>query len=150
VTNGLFTVSLDWGSSVFTGARRWLQIDVRTNNASFPFAALDPRVELTPTPYAIYAANAGVAGTASNVVMRAVSSPQLNTPTAPASGQVLAYNGTSLVWTNAGKASASWLLGGNAGTTAGVNFLGTTDFQPLELKVAGLARCAWSPAPMGR
>src|SRR5438876_10784126 len=32
VTNGLFTISVDFGSSVFTGARRWLQIDARTNN----------------------------------------------------------------------------------------------------------------------
>ena len=28
-----------------------------------------------------------------------------------------------------------WLLGGNAGTTAGTRFLGTTDDEPLELKV---------------
>ncbi len=31
-----------------------------------------------------------------------------------------------------------WLLGGNANTTAGVQFLGTTDDQPLEIKVNGL------------
>jgi len=31
-----------------------------------------------------------------------------------------------------------WKLDGNAGTTAGANFLGTTDNQPLELKVNGL------------
>ena len=57
VTNGLFTVSLDFGSSVFTGARRWLQIDVRTNSAMPPasFVTLAPRTELTPTPYAIRA-----------------------------------------------------------------------------------------------
>jgi len=30
-----------------------------------------------------------------------------------------------------------WLLAGNAGTTAGLHFLGTTDDQPLELKVNG-------------
>ena len=32
---------------------------------------------------------------------------------------------------------AGWLLSGNAGTTPGVNFLGTTDDQALELKVNG-------------
>src|SRR5437773_10711947 len=36
VTNGLFTVYLDFGSTVFTGARRWLQIDARTNNVLVP------------------------------------------------------------------------------------------------------------------
>lgn len=30
---------------------------------------------------------------------------------------------------------AGWSLSGNSGTTAGTNFLGTTDDQPLELKV---------------
>ncbi len=30
-----------------------------------------------------------------------------------------------------------WKLGGNAGTTPGANFLGTTDNQALELKVNG-------------
>jgi hypothetical protein len=34
--------------------------------------------------------------------------------------------------------SSFWKLGGNAGTTAGVNYLGTTDNQPLELKVNGV------------
>ena len=65
VTNGLFTVSLDFGTSVFTGPARWLQIAVRTNGA-VSFANLSPRQALTPAPYAIFAA------TASNVVSGAV------------------------------------------------------------------------------
>jgi hypothetical protein len=36
-----------------------------------------------------------------------------------------------------GGADAGWSLTGNAGTTAGTNFLGTTDNQALELKVNG-------------
>jgi hypothetical protein len=34
-------------------------------------------------------------------------------------------------------ASGAWLLGGNAGTTPGTHFLGTTDNEALELKVNG-------------
>jgi hypothetical protein len=34
VTNGLFMVTLDFGSGVFTGPQRWLQIGVRTNGSS--------------------------------------------------------------------------------------------------------------------
>jgi len=78
VSNGLFTVSLDFGA-VFTGNDEWLQIDARTNGASV-FVPLEPRQPLTPMPYALYAegANAanlsgGVADTKlpSNVALRA-------------------------------------------------------------------------------
>jgi len=54
ITNGLFTVALDFGSGVFNGDPRWLEIGVRTNgNGSF--ATLSPRQPLLPAPYAIFA-----------------------------------------------------------------------------------------------
>jgi hypothetical protein len=56
VSNGLFTVKLDFGAGVFTGAERWLEIGVRSNGGG-DFTALSPRQPLTPTPYAITAAN---------------------------------------------------------------------------------------------
>ncbi len=61
VSNGLFAVSLDFGSGVFTGADRWLDIGVRTNPGPPGFTVLVPRQHLTPVPYAIFA------NTASNV-----------------------------------------------------------------------------------
>ncbi|MBC8096506.1 MAG: hypothetical protein H7Y43_11910 [Akkermansiaceae bacterium] len=61
VTNGLFTVSLDFGTGKFTGLPRWLEMGVRTNGSG-SFATLNPRQPLTPAPYAIYAASAGVGG----------------------------------------------------------------------------------------
>ena len=54
VTNGLFTVPLDFGSGIFDGNPRWLEIGVRTNG-SVSFTTLSPRQQLTPTPYAIFA-----------------------------------------------------------------------------------------------
>jgi hypothetical protein len=75
---------------------------------------------------------------ANSVATGSVSSSQLNTLAPPSSGQVLEFNGSSLIWTTPGTALSAWGLSGNAGTTAGVNFLGTTDNQPLELKVGGL------------
>ncbi len=57
VTNGLFTVTLDFGSGVFDGNARWLEIAVRTNGAT-GFATLAPRQPLMPTPYAIFAGTA--------------------------------------------------------------------------------------------
>ena len=57
VTNGLFTVTLDFDGGVpFNGSIYYLQIGVRTNGAP-TFAPLSPRQQLTPTPYAITAEN---------------------------------------------------------------------------------------------
>jgi hypothetical protein len=137
VSNGLFTVTLDFGSGLFNGTAYWLEIGVATNGST-SFQILSPRQSLTPTPYAIYGENAGTAVLANTVASGSVSSSQLNTLAPPSSGQVLAFNGSSLIWTTPGTALSAWGLSGNAGTTAGVNFLGTTDNQPLELKVGGL------------
>ena len=54
VTNGLFSVQVDFGPGVFNGLARWLQIAVRTNGAA-TFTNLSPRQPLTPVPYAIFA-----------------------------------------------------------------------------------------------
>src|SRR5207249_1647418 len=43
-------------------------------------------------------------------------------------------NATTLGGSNS---SSFWQTGGNAGTTAGANFLGTADNQPLEIRVNG-------------
>jgi hypothetical protein len=67
VSNGLFTVTLDFGAGVFTGPPRWLEIGVRTNGSVAAHFTLSPRQALTPSPYATYAANATTAGTASSV-----------------------------------------------------------------------------------
>ncbi len=61
VTNGLFTVLLDFGSSAFDGTDRWLEIGVRTNGDSSPYTTLIPRQAITATPYAMYALTAGSA-----------------------------------------------------------------------------------------
>jgi hypothetical protein len=57
VTNGLFTITLNFGSGVFTGPNRWLEIAARTNGAA-SFTTLAPRQQILPTPYAIMANNA--------------------------------------------------------------------------------------------
>lgn len=53
VTNGLFTVTLDFGNQ-FPGAPRWLAMSVRTNGAG-AFTTLAPRQAVTAAPYAITA-----------------------------------------------------------------------------------------------
>ena len=58
VSNGLFMVNLDFGSGIFTGPARWLDMGVRTNGNTNAFTILTPRQLLTPAPYAIFANSA--------------------------------------------------------------------------------------------
>ncbi len=63
VSNGLFITTIDFGAGAFTGTSNWLQIGVRTNGSD-TFSLLTPLQEILPTPYAIYASNAGLASAA--------------------------------------------------------------------------------------
>jgi len=55
VIDGYFTVVLEFGSDVFNGDARWLEIEVRQADSNDPndFITLSPRQEVTPTPYAL-------------------------------------------------------------------------------------------------
>jgi hypothetical protein len=59
VSNGLFTVTLDFGDQ-FPGADRWLQISVRSNGGG-GFSTLAPRQSITSAPYAVRAASTQMA-----------------------------------------------------------------------------------------
>lgn len=52
VSNGLFTVTLDFGPGVFTGTNYWVEMAVCTNGSG-NFVTLVPRQQLTPAPYAL-------------------------------------------------------------------------------------------------
>jgi hypothetical protein len=178
VTNGLFTVSLDFGD-VFTGNATWLQILVRTNYGG-AFTTLTPRQPLTPAPYAMMAGSASnllgtlpaasLAGTYSNEVtfgnaansfsgngsgLASLNANNLSSGTVaePLVASTIARDSEvfSIVLANDGPTSGLnadlldsldstrfWKLAGNAGTTPGTDFLGTTDNQPLEFKVNGV------------
>lgn len=57
VTDGLFTVFLDFGSNAFQGDTRYLEIGVRPGNSVGVYTTLTPRQVLAPVPYALYAKN---------------------------------------------------------------------------------------------
>jgi hypothetical protein len=57
ITDGLFSVTLDFGTDAFDGDRRWLGIEVDCEEDS-TYADLG-RQELTAAPYALYAARSG-------------------------------------------------------------------------------------------
>jgi hypothetical protein len=140
VTDGLFTVTLDFGLNPFNGQPRFLDTEVRT--VIGPFTTLTPRQPITATPYALRALNLttnGLAGTYGN----AVTFNNAGNSFAGAFNGALSGNGSGLTNLNAttlgGLSSATfWKTNGNAGAnpTNGA-FLGTTDNLPLEFKVNG-------------
>lgn len=53
VSDGYFTVVLDYGVGLFTGESRWLEIEVRCPAAVDTYTLLTPRQPLTAAPYAL-------------------------------------------------------------------------------------------------
>ena len=141
VSNGLFTVTLEFGSGVFTGSSRWLEIGVRTNGSAGAYQPLSPRQAVTAAPYAVTAGNVtGVipSGSLSGTYPGAVT---LNNAANNFTG-----NGAGLTSVNASQLTSgtvpsaalgnAWRTVGNSGTSpTNGNILGTTDNQPLELWV---------------
>jgi hypothetical protein len=158
VSNGLFTVTLDFGTGVFNGTPYWLQIGVRTNGAA-GFTAISPRQQLTPTPYSIFAENVnadGISGTipAGNLGGTYGNAVNFNNGANSFDGSFYgAFYGSSFIGGtfvgsfvgNGSGLTDVWQTGGNLGTTAGANFVGTTDNQPLEIHVNNLRALRLEP-----
>lgn len=210
VSNGLFTVTLDFGAEAFNRSAAWLEVAVRTNHPKAgEFVVQSPRQQITAAPWAVRAGglpagavtateladgavtsakiaagtivNADIAAgaaiadtklatisTSGKVANAATTATSANTPNAivardgsgnfsaaAVTASSLSGSGAALTGLNASQLTSGtvpdarlatvvartnqvWLLGGNAGTTPGTQFLGTTDNQPLEFKVNGL------------
>ena len=135
VSNGLFTVTLDFGNQ-FPGAARWLEIGVRTNGTA-TFFMLSPRQALTPAPYAITAGSVISGGLAAGSYGNAVT---LNNAANQFTG-AFTGNGVNVTNVNAatlgGLASSNlWQLGGN--TVSVGQFLGTANNQPVTIRANNL------------
>ena len=121
-TNGLFAATLDFGTGVFTGPERWLQLDVRTNGTG-TFTALLPRQPILPIPYAIYSANAGNAAMATNAgtagsAISAATAGTANHFSGSLSGDVTGTQGATVVAKVGGQSAASVAGGANAANAA--------------------------------
>jgi hypothetical protein len=115
VSNGLFTVTLDFGTTPFTGADLWLEIAARTNGA---FTVLSPRQKITAAPYSLTARNVtgvvpggGLSGTYGNAV------------TFNNAGNSFSGSGSGLTSVNAASlgglsSSQFWRTAGNSGSRA--------------------------------
>jgi hypothetical protein len=163
LTNGLFTVTLDWGPDVFQGEARWLDISVRCPAGAGIYTPLTPRQHLTATPYAVYAMSSswhgikeippGFADDVDNDTTYSEGTGLVLTGTTfsadttylqrRVSGDCTPGNAIRAVLQDGsvtceampGGGSDPWLLNGNAGTTPGTDYLGTSDNTALELKV---------------
>ena len=150
VTNGLFIVTLDFGN-VFNGTDYWLEIGVRTNGNG-TFMTLTPRQAVTPTPYAIFAEGAsnvvgvvpggGLNGTYSHPVSFNNAGNNFDGSFSGNGGGLTGVNAATL---NGLGAASFWQTTGNAGTTAGANYIGTADNQPLEFHVNGTRTLRMEP-----
>ncbi len=180
VTGGLFTVSLDFGTT-FAGSKRWLQVEVRPGASTGTYAVLAPRQELTPTPNALFSVNAstvaglscangevakwsgstwacgtdadsgditsvtagtglaggGTSGAVTLAVDAKVVQSRVNEG-CPAGSSIQTINQNGTVGCQPDTTGADWSRTGNAGTDPAVNFIGTTDSQPLEVRVNNL------------
>jgi hypothetical protein len=128
VSNGLFTATIDFGAGVFAGSNCWLEIAVQTNGGG-GFTTLAPRQQVTPTPYAIYSANAGTAITASTAGSATTASSATSATTAATAnnfsgslaGDVTGTQGSTVVSGVGGQSAASVASGtaaANAATSA--------------------------------
>ncbi len=163
VTNGLFTTILDFGQG-WDNQPRWMEIAVKPGGSTNDFVALSPRQLVGAAPRSVYALAAGqYSGPIDNsqlpnVVARLNASqsvtgpwsfdPQAGNPPFSVSSPVLVTN-LNADMLDGLRSSAFWKLGGNAGTTGGSDFLGTTDNQALEFKVNGTRALRLQPSSFG-
>ncbi len=110
MSQGLFTVQLDFGVNLFNGAARWLEIAVRCPAGSGDYATLTPRQPLTPAPYALFSTSTG-----------ALQGRTISTTT-PISGQVLKWDGN--VWSPADDAIGTPGSGDISAVNAGYGLSG--------------------------
>lgn len=130
VSDGYFTTSLDFGSGVFTGDARWLQIAVRPGAETGVYTVLTPRHELTPTPYTLYTNAQGTANYIPKFIAGGMTSSLLYDSgsrigigmTNP--GYILDVNGRIRIKSSQGS-SGIWLR--DAADSADASFVGRTE-----------------------
>jgi hypothetical protein len=110
VSNGLFTVTLDFGTGVFSGANRWLDIGVRINGGA-TFVPISPRQPLTAAPYAVYAGTVNASGIAGQIA-----DSQLST-------NIARLNGNEVFTGVVQLSNSNNVLSGNGAGVANVNLM---------------------------
>jgi hypothetical protein len=136
ISNGLFTVTIDFGGAVWNGETNWLEIAVETNGGS-PFTKLSPRQQVTPTPYAITAENLGSGGLSGTYGGMVTLSNAANQFTGAFTGDGSALTNVNAAALGGLTASSFWQLGGNT-AASGSQIVGTLNNQPFDLYAGGV------------
>jgi hypothetical protein len=135
VNSGLFLVELDFGGPPFMGEERWLEISVRPGASVGAYTLLTPRQRLNAIPYSLYSLKSAAVPWSglSGVPASFADGADNDTTYTPGPGLTLA--GTTFSIDTTSLDARYWKLLGNGGTDPALNFLGTTDNQPLNLRV---------------
>ena len=170
VSNGVFTVGLDFGPNAFNGANRFLEISARLSGGG-SFTLLTPRQQITSTPYAVRSTSAGNADTATNATNAATATnatqlggiaasqyvqtndSRLSDARSPTAGsanyiQNRTSQQSSTNFNIAGNGTAGGnLTGGNLITTGSVG-IGTASFlRPPSLQIGADINAAFTVSP---
>ena len=107
-------------------------------NTNHPHSALEVNGDVIAKHF--YGDGTGLTGVGGAVADGSITAPKF-AASLPASGQVLSYNGSGLLWTT--PADTGWSLTGN--TLAGGNFLGSINNKAVELRANSLAAFRLQP-----
>ena len=66
VTDGVFTVALDFGAAAFDGTTRTVEVSVRSGSSTGAYTTLSPKQTIASVPYAVLSKKATTADTATN------------------------------------------------------------------------------------
>ncbi len=147
VKSGLFTSQLDFGMN-FSGADRWMQLEVRKSGIGANFVILDPRQRITAAPYSTYSLSAATASdVASSTVVRSLNALKDDVILqAGANVSITPSANTLTISAASGGGSSIWsLLNNNAYFNVGNVGIGTS--APLvPLEVNGITRSTRSGA----
>lgn len=172
VRTGVFTTAIDFGAA-FAGQSAFLEIATRRSGSGNPFQLLLPRQSLVPVPGAQHAQVATVADTnavnSAAIVDNSIVSADIangsvtgvdidpsqvqqrvaSTCAAGSSIRSIASNGTVACEPDDVGTINAWSRDGNAGTNPPIDFLGTVDDKPFEIRVNSVRAFRATPADNG-
>jgi hypothetical protein len=129
---GNFSLKLDFGASVFTGADRWIEVAVRRNTGE-SYTTLDPREKIVSSPYSLRTLSAAQADDAQK--LGGVNASEYVTGTNPA--------GNSFIKNQTGQQAASNFNIAGSGTVGSLTSGGA-------VSIGGTAAPGTAPAGQGR